>query len=231
MNYRFVYMFIAALFIPLVLSADDGMILENAGTVLVQSSGETVPAETGMTLTPGDVVTTGENGSVLILLSDGSRIDLYPNSRLLISDPEEGSDDENSFLGKLWQSIKGKFADVEYTSAQTGSVGALRASAEDEIIFNDSLSISNREELTTLISSISEENLPDYTARQMEAIVYEEYGQFIDARLIYLSLLEKYPDDLVLYDMLADLYLKIDFYGHAADLIKLKKERADLLEF
>ena len=228
MNDRLTGILILFLFISPLLLADNAMILENKGSVLVQSSGKSSQAETGMNLKPGDIVTTGENGSVLILLSDGTRIDLFPNSRLLVSDSENRSYDEDSFLGRLWQSIKGKFSDVEYTSAQTGRVGALRASVEDEEIFNDFLTDARREELSELVRAIRDEKLPDNTARQMEAIVLEEHGQFIDAEEIYLSLLETYPDDLILYDMLIDLYLKIDFYGHAQEIIQLKKEREAL---
>ncbi len=199
------------------------MILEYSGSVTVESSGSPISAETGLNLKPGDMVTTGEDGAALILLSDGTRLDLFSNSRLIVPHGEAGREAEDNLLSRLWLSIKGKFSDVEYTSAHSGSVGALRTSREEEQIFNDDLSNVQKEELLEIINSISNEDLPSITASQLTALVYEEFGQYEDAEKIYLFLIEKNPGDLILYDMLIDLYLKIEFYGHASQLIELKQ--------
>lgn len=200
------------------------MILEYSGAVFVQSSGSSISAETGFNLKPGDMVRTGEDGSALILLSGGTRLDLFSNSRLIIPESDSGRKTEDNLLSRLWLSIKGKFSDVEYTSAHAGSVGALRSNSEDEQIFNDELFPVQKEELLEIINSISKEGLPSITASQLTALVYEEFGQYDDAEKIYLFLINRNPGDLILYDMLIDLYLKIEFYGHASDLIELKSE-------
>jgi len=214
---------ILLLLIPLSAMAEDAVILENSGSVYVQSTAGTFAAETGFNLNPGDMVTTGEDGSALILLSDGTSLDLFPNSRLVVPDSEAGDDTRDNLLARLWLSIKGKFSDVEYTSAHAGSVGALRSSDEEEQIFNDDLPGIQREELLEITGSISEEGLSAKTASQLTALVYEEYGQYKDAEEIYLFLIDRNPGDLIFYDMLIDLYFKIEFYGHASKLIELKK--------
>lgn len=214
---------ILLVFVPFFVMAEDAMILEYSGAVTIQSGGNSVSAETGLILKPGDIVRTGEDGTALILLSSGTRLDLFSNSRLVLPQGEAGRETEDNLLSRLWLSIKGKFSDVEYTSAHAGRVGALRSSSEEEQIYNDDLSDIQKEELLEIINSISEEGLTSMTVSQLTALVYEEFGQYEYAEEIYLHLIDVNPSDLILYDMLIDLYLKIEFYGHASELITLKK--------
>ncbi len=210
--------------VPFVVTADNAVILEQSGAVTVVLSGSELaePAVTGQPLNPGDVVSTGTDGTVIILLSDGSRIDLFPNSRLQVRDKDSGSQDGGGFRGRLWRSITGKFADSEYASAQAGGVGALRASVDDEEMFNDFASESDLAEMSVLLDAVAQEGLPEGTAALMKAIVYEDYGQFIPAEAIYLERIATIPDDPVTYDMLFDMYLKMDLYGHAAAITERK---------
>ena len=183
----------------LIVAADNAVILEQSGTVTVVLSGSelTEPALTGQPLNPGDVVSTGTDGTVIILLSDGSRIDLFPNSRLQVRDRDTSAQDDGGFLSRLWRSITGKFADSEYASAQAGSVGAFRASVDDEEMFNDYLSPARLEEMCGLLDAVGAEGLPEGTTTLMKAIVYEEFGQFIPAEAIYLERIATIPDDPV----------------------------------
>lgn len=208
-----------------VASADNAVILEQSGTVTVTAAGGegVVAALTGQPLTPGDVVSTGRDGTVVILLSDGSRVDLFPNSRLQVREPVP-DDNEGGFLRRLWRSITGKFSDSEFASAQAGRVGAFRAAADDEEMFNDYATAAEFDEMDALLASIDAEDLPDSTAALMRAIVYEDYGQFIPAEEIYLARIESFPQEPITYDMLFDMYLKMDFYGHAAAISEKKAE-------
>jgi len=222
-------LFIAILLLcaPFSVIADNAVILEQSGSVTVVLAGadRAQPAVTGQPLNIGDVVSTGSDGTVFILLSDGSRIDLFPNSRLQVRDKETGSSDGGGFLSRLWRSITGKFADSEYASAQAGGVGAFRASVDDEEMFNDYASESDLTEVGALLVAVAAEGLPEGTAALMEAIIYEDYGQFIPAEAIYLQRISALPEDPVTYDMLFDMYLKMDFYGHAAAITERKAEQ------
>lgn len=216
-----------SMLIPIALIAENAVMLESAGTVTVISSGQSAPGEKGLNLSPGDIVTTGDDGAALILLSDGSRIDLFSNSRLQLLESNNRSDKKSSLLGELWQSIKGKFADASYSSAQAGGVGALRASGDKEEIINDELTDPLMDELQGDLDEIDLEELPLSTSLLMKAILFELYGQYFDAEQIYLAMIESDPLEPLSYDMLADLYMKIDCYSHAKDIIELKKEASD----
>ena len=212
------------LLIPVAALAENAVILESEGNVTVKSLGQSSSATTGLNLSPGDIITTGDDGTALILLSDGSRIDLFPNSRLQLVESQTGLGKKSSLLGELWQSIKEKFTDATYSSAQAGGVGALRAFGDEEEIINDELTDPLLEELEGNLVSIDAEKLPENTSRLMKAILYEIYGQYFDAEKTYLSMVEADPQDPVTYDMLTDLYMKIDCFNHAKEIIELKLE-------
>ena len=209
--------------VALTVVADNAVILEQSGivTVVLSGSERAEPAVTGQPLNSGDVVSTGTDGTVIILLSDGSRIDLFPNSRLQVRDKDASAQD-GGFLSRLWRSITGKFADSEYTSAQSGGVGAFRASVDEEEMFNDYISSAQLDEMCAVFDAVDAEGLPEGPTALMKAIVYEDYGQFVPAEAIYLQRIASFPDDPVTYDMLLDMYLKMDFYGHASAISERK---------
>lgn len=219
-------LFLLLLFFSVILlQAENAVLLESYGDVRISSSGQSVSAVTGQDLESGDVITTGDDGKALILLSDGTRIELVSNSRLELRKREQDhTGRKSSLLGELWQSIKGKFADAEYSSAQAGGVGALRAFGDDEEIVNDELSLPLEEELEGNVQTIDDERLPRYTSYMMKGILYELYGQFAEAESMYLSMVEVNPGDPVSYDMLIDLYMKIDCYNHAKEISAMKSE-------
>lgn len=218
------FIIILLILIPFYSFSNDAIILEKSGEVTIQNVVETYWAEIGNSLNIGDIISTGKESSAVILISDGTRIDLFSNSRFVLAKQKDLNSDENRLLSKLWQNVKNKFSDVEYSSAQTGSIGAIRGSITDEVIFNDKLSGEGSLELSDTINFITNQQLKEDTIWQLKAIIFEEYGQFIEAEKIYLMLLESNPTDLVLYDMLIDLYLEIDFYAHASNIIKLKED-------
>jgi len=61
-------------------SDDVGQIKFAKGQVLVDRSGKALPVEVGMTLAAADVVKTGADGSVGIMMRDNSRLSAGPNS-------------------------------------------------------------------------------------------------------------------------------------------------------
>ncbi|MGL1894198.1 MAG: hypothetical protein OCD02_21390 [Spirochaetaceae bacterium] len=210
--------------IPTFLYANDAIILEKSGVVSIQDSVEFYEAEIGTSLNFGDIISTGKASSAIVILSDGTRIDLFSSSKFVLTELNNSNNNKVTGIGKLWNKIKNKFSDVEYSNAQAGSVGAIRGSITDEVIFNDEMSEDQNIELLKTIDSITNESILDETKWQLKAIIFEEYGQFIEAEKIYLQQIESNPTDLLIYDMLIDLYFKVDFYAHASEIIKLKEK-------
>ena len=204
--------------------ADEAIILEPSGTVTVVRSDteSTETAVTGQPLNTGDLVETGIDGSVIILLSNGTRVDLSPNSRLQVIDQAANTTDDGGLLIRLWRSILGKFADSAYTSAQAGGVGGFRDAVDNETIFNSFLSESDEAEMSLLLDALATADLPERITTLLTAIVHEDFGQFIPAEAIYLGRIVATPEDPVTYDLLFDLYLKLEFYGRAETIVDAK---------
>ena len=204
-------------------AADDAVLLSIKGHVTVAASGSStfLPAVTGQRLAPGDVVVTGADGEAIVLDEEGSRIDLFPNSTLTVTERADGTGP----LRRLWRAITAKFSDSEASSAQAGRVGALRAPEGDEEMFNDYATQRDLDEMRALLDSIGAQGYPAATADLMRAVVYEMYGQYIPAEAIYLARIDTVPEEPVTYDMLLDMYIKMDLYGHAAGIRDLKAER------
>lgn len=220
MNCKFVYTVFLLIFYPILSFANGGVILESSGKVFLERFEVTTNVTMGVDLNRGDIITTGNDGSALIVLADGAKIDLFSNSMFVL--PELNTVNKSSLLGKLWDDIKIKFSDVEYSSAQSGTVGAIRSSTAEEVIFNETLSEDKTSELQETIDAINKEGLSENTTQQLQAIVNEEYEQFLEAEKIYLELIDGNPNELFYYDMLIDLYLNIDFYNHAKTIIEKK---------
>lgn len=220
MNRKFIYSVLLLMFYPILSFANGGVIIESSGKVFLERFEVTTNATMGVDLNRGDIITTGNDGSALIVLSDGAKIDLFSNSMFVL--PEVNTSNKNSLLGKLWDDIRLKFSDVEYSSAQSGTVGAIRSSTEEEVIFNETLSEDKTSELQETIDAINKEGLSENSTQQLQAIVNEEYEQFLEAEKIYLELIDGNPNELFYYDMLIDLYLNIDFYNHAKTIIEKK---------
>ena len=64
--------------------ADIGQIKIAKGRVSIERNGRTLPAEVGSSLQPGDVLTTGADGSVGVTMSDNSLLSAGPNSVLAL---------------------------------------------------------------------------------------------------------------------------------------------------
>jgi hypothetical protein len=64
--------------------ADIGQIKIAKGRVSIERNGRTLPADVGSPLQPGDVLTTGADGSVGVTMSDNSLLSAGPNSVLAL---------------------------------------------------------------------------------------------------------------------------------------------------
>ncbi|MBB6480010.1 hypothetical protein [Spirochaeta isovalerica] len=207
------------------LTGENAVLLECRGRVQIISSGKSAPAMTGQNLETGDIISTGSDGTALILLADGAAIELLPDSRLQLENSRSDRDGKkSSLLGELWKSIKSKFADAEYSSAQTGGVGALRGSDKKEEILNDYLTRNLLEEMEDKLKDLDDQDLTPYTLLMMKALIYEIYGQYGDAESNYLSMIEIDPTEPLSYNLLVDLYMKIDCYNHAIEMVRSRNE-------
>ena len=65
-------------------AADIGQVKVSKGTVTIDRSGQSMPADTGTRLQTADVVKTGSDGSVGITMTDNSLLSAGPNSVLAL---------------------------------------------------------------------------------------------------------------------------------------------------
>ena len=65
-------------------AADIGQVKVSKGGVTIERGGQTLPAEAGARLQPGDVLKTGADGSVGVTMSDNSLLSAGPNSVLAL---------------------------------------------------------------------------------------------------------------------------------------------------
>ncbi|MES0489879.1 MAG: hypothetical protein ABUK01_07815 [Leptospirales bacterium] len=202
----------------------EAVIIEHRGDVTIKSakSSREVPVKTGQSVYPGDTIKTGSNGRVVILLSNGNRLDIFSNSQVRIKDKNENS--KESLVGKYWRKLKSKFDDAEYTSNTTGRVGALRGKpgAKQPPPSDEELADSDKKALQISTKEIESEELSPKTSRLMKAVLFEEYGQYKSAEVIYIELIKEFPEDKVIYDMLIDLYINIDLADRANDILEKK---------
>ncbi|MFZ5765821.1 MAG: FecR family protein [Thermodesulfobacteriota bacterium] len=84
-----------------------GSIKNLQGAVLVERQGKSIPAEKGMRIYARDIIVTGADGSVGVILQDNTIFSLGPDSRLALQEyvfaPDEG---RFALLAKM---IKGTF--------------------------------------------------------------------------------------------------------------------------
>jgi hypothetical protein len=208
----------------LALCAEDAVLLETRGTVEVQGrSGDSwIDVDAGTELYADDVVRTGKDGAATILFSDGTRYDMFSGSILTITVAER---ERLPFFKRVWRAVTSKFSDTRYTSAYVGGVGTLRGEGkEGELIYDEELGEQTAEELASLLSQIDESDYPVTERGLFRGIVFEDYGQYRRAEAEYLSYQREYPDKTLPYELLLELYIKLDFYSHAQELLDARPQ-------
>jgi hypothetical protein len=75
---------LVALIAPLTCAAEIGQVKISKGTVTIERAGQSMPASVGTRLQTADVVTTGNDGSVGITMTDDSLLSAGPNSVLAL---------------------------------------------------------------------------------------------------------------------------------------------------
>ncbi len=203
-------------------ASSGALILELFGQVSIVVENDMRPARKGDSLLPGQGVITGPDGSALILLSDGSQIDLMSNSHIIVKEQEGGSGD--NLLGRLWGKISGKFSDTERAAAHAGSVGTVRSGPKEETLRDFNLSNEDEKTLDEILEQMDNEELPPNSIELIKALILEDYGQSRRAEIQYLRILENNPGDEVIMDMLIDLYLKNRALGKASEMAERKVE-------
>ena len=86
----FVAILLAAVLVPTWGHADPdgtiGVVRNSAGSATVTRGGNVLPATTGTRLHTGDILGTGPDGSLGVILRDDSSLSLGPSSRLVLQD-------------------------------------------------------------------------------------------------------------------------------------------------
>ncbi len=200
--------------------ASEALILELFGQVSIVVENDTRPARKGDSLLPGQGVITGPDGTALILLSDGSRIDLMSNSHIIVKEQEGGTGD--NLLGRLWGKISGKFSDTERAAAHAGSVGTVRSGPKEETLRDFNLSDEDEKNLAEILGQMDDEELPPESIELIKALILEDFRQSRRAEIQYLLILENNPDDEIVMEMLIDLYLKNRAPGKANEMAERK---------
>ncbi len=216
------------LFVVLVLTfaawvgfADEALILDLSGEVSVISIGLSRPAARGETLMPGDIIITAADGKAVIILSDGNRLDLLPNSRMEVKYQNEAGND--TIFGRLWGLMKGKFAEAERVGAHVGAVGTMRGSnTEAEVLRDFNLTDTDEKVLEELLRQVDVEDLPSESADLIKGMVLEDYRQLRRAEEHYLRILEENPADIMVMDLLINLYLRNQAEVKAKEMIERK---------
>ena len=204
---------------------EDALILQATGTVEVQgnSGSSWIAAPAGTELFADDTVRTGGDGHVSILFADGSKYDMLPQSVLTIKGTREAR-----FFKRLWSAITGKLADTRYTSAYVGGVGTLRGEGiENEVIFNDALDSDEGAELARSLAEIDQREVAPEVGDLLRAVIFEQFGQFVYAEALYIEYLAVPAAPSLVYDLLLELYIKLDFYSHAQNLLAAREHDSD----
>lgn len=225
MRYLKLIIVVLVFVVPLYLHSEAALVVELTGDVEIKQTGTDSwqAVMPGAELSAGDEIRTGEGGSMVLLFSDSSRYDMFPNSRLTIT--ARKIDKRPPFLSRLWAAVKGKYADTAYTAASAGGVGALRSSGLDNEILRD-VDL-GEEELAALAGSL--ESIDGIASGNpgsvlLSAILFESFEQYARAERLYVRYLESRPGDSFGYDILIELYMENDLYAHAQKTLELKEE-------
>jgi hypothetical protein len=188
---------------------------------------EWVPAEVGMDVFEGDMIRTGKDSGVKLLMRSGQTLRIHEKSSISFSaQMGEGPSALGGLFRGLWDVIARKFINSEEADVASGLVGAVRGTAEEGAVENEELSAGDRESMEKELDLI-DSYLEESSARSMlQGILFEKYRQYARAEEAYLNAVEYDPADAYLYDLLLDLYLET---GAVEKLEKMKKVKEEAL--
>ncbi|MDE2510151.1 MAG: FecR domain-containing protein [Elusimicrobia bacterium] len=98
------------------------------GTVTVESQGRVHPGETGEPLNEGDAVTTGDKGTAVVELADGSRLKLRESGRMVLKFPAPRSPVTDIFLsfGSVFAKVAKQAPGAQFHVSTPSAVAAVR---------------------------------------------------------------------------------------------------------
>jgi hypothetical protein len=222
----FLFFCIPILFVPAQdESAEAAVLVSVTGTVAVAGDGpalEWSPASSGTLLQRGEAVRTGEDGSAVLLFSDGRKMTLHPNTMITVSKDEEQGGGLKRILAKLFASIRDKFADSEYTNAALGEVGAIRGEEDVASLKDYPLSGVETKEMDEKKAAVVLSGDGGPTDYIFLGILFEEYDQNYSAESAYMEGLrmagfgaETEETSRLIKELLIDLYVKNELYRQA----------------
>jgi hypothetical protein len=183
------------------------------------------PVSSGTVLEWGNTVRAGENGSAVLLFSDGRKLTLHSNTMITVSEDEEQGGGLKRILAKLFSSIKNKFADSEYTSAALGEVGVIRGEEDNASLKDFPLSAAETNEMDEKKAAVVLTGDGGPTDYILLGILFEEYGQYYSAESAYKQGLrmtgfaaESAETRQLIKELLIDLYVKNELYRQAREM-------------
>jgi tetratricopeptide (TPR) repeat protein len=199
------------------------MDVKNQAEVERSEDGGWVAAEVGMDIRLGDRLRTGDDSRVVLLLANGTTMNIHENSAVSFSEDMGGGSASSpgfgTFLHGMWQAIADKFIDTEYADVASGRIGAIRGTPEDEEVLDALLTGDDKTELQRQVDILNQQMGDEGSRMLLMGILYEKYEQYASAEAAYKRAIEISPKEEILYDMLVDLYLE------AGALARMKEVR------
>jgi hypothetical protein len=183
-------------------------------------------AEIGLTLRAGDKLRTGDAAAATLLLANGRKLSVLPNS-IVDFFPEMGRDKgDQSGVGKaakgLWNALVGKFSESRDISVAKGVVGTTRAPRR--LVGDGTLSEDEQRQLGEQVSDLETMEIDEVSRHLLLAVLFEGAKQYARAEANYIAAIELSPAEGRLYDTLGSLYTRLGQKEKLNDLKEQKKK-------
>jgi tetratricopeptide (TPR) repeat protein len=221
---------LALLASPQKASAEEGVAIVTGitGGVETARAGEETwrRAEIGLAFRAGDRLRTSDGASATLLLGNGHKLSVLPNSMLSFSAEMGGEKGAASGAGRalkgLWGALVSKFSDSKDISAAKGVVGTVRG--PKKLIADTALADDDESQLSEQVAEVEGVDIDDLSRHLMLGVLYERAKQFARAEENYLKAIDLSPGEGRLYDTLGSLYARLGQKDKFNDLKERKKK-------
>jgi tetratricopeptide (TPR) repeat protein len=185
-------------------------------------------AEVGLSLLMGDRLRTAEGATATLLLGNGQKLNVLPNSIVNVSAEMGKGGGRSSGVGKalkgLWSALAGKFDESKDISAAKGVVGTLRGPKKP--LADAALSEEDKAQLAEQVTELEALDADAVSQNLLLAVAYEGAKQYARAEASYLKAIGADPGEGRLYDALGSLYTHL---GQKEKLDALKEQKRKMV--